>query len=137
METSKRRPTIGIDIDGVLRDNLGIMVDLYNDFYKKTFYKDLNMTIDDVKEFKVEVSFPLIQKVLNVKPSDFFFNTHAREIFLDAPAYHGVKECIDRLKKVADIFIITYQKDYINKNESNQLILIFILNFINSHIYVI
>jgi 5'(3')-deoxyribonucleotidase len=115
METSKRRPTIGIDVDGVLRNNLGIMVGMYNDFYREALKKDLNMTVDDVKKFKVEESFPLIQDVWGIKPSDYFFNMHAKEIFLDAPAYSNIKECIYRLKEVADVVIITYQKNYTNK----------------------
>lgn len=115
METSKRRPTIAIDVDGVLRNNLGIMVDLYNDFFRNTYHKNLNMTIDDVKAFKVEESFPLIHDVLKIKPSSFFFNIHAKEIFKDAPDYPFVADNIERLKEVADVVIVTYQKDYTNK----------------------
>jgi len=109
METSKKRPTIAIDVDEVLRDNLGIMVDLYN---KEL---GLNMKTSDVKEFLTEVSFAEIKNRLGIKPSDFFFNIHAKEVFLDAPAFPNAKEDIERLKEVADVVIITYQKDYTNK----------------------
>ena len=109
METVETRPTIAIDVDGVLRNNLGIMVHLYN----KEF--DQKMKISDVKEFMVEKSFPLIPERLGMKSSEYFFNLHAKEIFLDAPAYPGVKECIDKLKETADVIIVTYQKDYTNK----------------------
>ena len=109
METSKRRPVIAVDVDQVLRKNLGTMVDMYN----KEFGTD--MKISDVKEFMVEVSFPLIPERLGVKASDWFFKDHAKELFLDAPAYDNIKECINRLKEVADVVIITYQKDYTNK----------------------
>lgn len=109
METSKRRPVIAVDVDQVLRSNLGIMVDLYN----KEFGTD--MKTSDVKEFMVEVSFPLIQEKLGIKPSDWFFNIHSEEIFRLAPAFDNIKECINRLKEVADVVIVTYQKDYRNK----------------------
>ena len=109
METVETRPTVAIDVDGVLRNNLGIMVHLYN----KEF--DQKMKISDVKEFMVEKSFPLIPERLGMKSSEYFFNLHAKEIFLDAPAYPGVKECIDKLKETADVIIVTYQKDYTNK----------------------
>ena len=109
METIKRRPVIAVDVDQVLRKNLGIMIDLYN----KEFGTD--MKTSDVKEFMVDVSFPLIQERLGVKASDWFFKTHAKELFLDAPAYYNIKECINRLKEVADVVIVTYQKDYRNK----------------------
>jgi 5'(3')-deoxyribonucleotidase len=109
METVETRPTIAIDVDGVLRNNLGIMVHLYN----KEF--DQKMKISDVKEFMVEKSFPLIPERLGMKSSEYFFNLHAKEIFLDAPVYPNVKECIDNLKETADVIIVTYQKDYTNK----------------------
>ena len=109
METIKRRPVIAVDVDQVLRSNLWIMVDLYN----KEFRTD--MRTSDVKEFMVDVSFPLIQKELGMKASDWFFNVHAKEIFLDAPAFPFVAENLNRLKEVADVIIVTYQKDYTNK----------------------
>jgi 5'(3')-deoxyribonucleotidase len=115
METSKRRPTIAIDVDGVLRNNLGILVKLYNNTYRNVYHKNLDMTVDDVKKFKVEESFPLIEEMVHIKPSDFFFHLHAKDVFLDAPAYTNIKECINRLKEVADVVIVTYQKDYTNK----------------------
>lgn len=109
MEITSKRPTIAIDVDGVLRDNLGIMVSMYN----KAFH--LNMTTDDVKEFKTEKSFPLIAERLHISASGYFFSCRAKEIFLDAPAYPNIKEDIEALQKVADVIIITYQKDYRNK----------------------
>lgn len=115
METSKRRPTIAIDVDGVLRNNLGILVKLYNDTYRNVYHKNLDMTVDDVKKFKVEESFPLVEEMVHVKPSDFFFKMHAKDVFLDAPDYSFVAGNIERLKEVADVVIVTYQKDYTNK----------------------
>ena len=109
METTKKRPTIAIDVDGVLRDNLGIMVSLYN----RVCGTDMKTT--DVKDFLTEISFPLITDRLGIKPSEYFFNVRAKEVFLDAPAYPRVKEDIERLKEVANVIIITYQKDYTNK----------------------
>jgi 5'(3')-deoxyribonucleotidase len=109
METIKRRPVIAVDVDQVLRDNLWIMVDLYN----KEF--GTNMKAEDIKEFMVDVSFPLIQERLGVKASDWFFKEHAKEIFLDAPPFPFVAENLNRLKEVADVIIVTYQKDYTNK----------------------
>ncbi len=109
MEIASKRPTIAIDVDGVLRDNLGIMVDMYN----KAF--GTNMKESDVKEFKTELSFPLIEERLGIKASDYFFRAKAEEVFLIAPAYPYVAEDIKRLQEVADVIIITYQKDYKNK----------------------
>ena len=55
METIKKRPVIAVDVDQVLRDNLWIMVDLYN----KEF--GTHMSTSDIKEFMVDVSFPLVK----------------------------------------------------------------------------
>lgn len=109
-EEEPKRPTIAIDVDGVLRDNLELMVDMYN----KEFGQDLKTS--DIKEFKTEKSFPLIQAETGMTSSHWFFNLHAKELFLDAPSYPNVAEDIKRLQEVADIVIITYQKDYTNKN---------------------
>ena len=109
MIETRRRPTIAIDVDGVLRNNLGIMVDMYN----KAF--GLNMKESDVKAFKTEESFPLIEKELNIPASRYFFNLRAKEIFFDAPAYDHALDDIERLKETADVIIVTYQKDYTNK----------------------
>ena len=109
MDTRRKKPTIAIDVDGVLRNNLGIMVDMYN----KEFSLDMKTT--DVKEFLTEVSFPLIEQRLGIRASEYFFKKHAKEIFFDAPAYPNVKEDIESLKEVADVVIVTYQKDFTNK----------------------
>ena len=68
METTKKRPTIAIDVDGVLRDNLEIMVNLYNRVCRT------NMKPEDVKDFLTEVSFPLIPDALGISSSEYFFN---------------------------------------------------------------
>ena len=109
METSKKRPTIAIDVDGVLRNNLGIMVDTYNQLF------NLDMKTTDVKDFLTELSFPLIKERLEIEASYYFFKLMAKQVFLDAPAYPNIKEDIETLQKVADVVIITYQKDYTNK----------------------
>ena len=107
---AKKRPVIAIDVDGVLRNNLGLMVNMYNREF------NVNVKESDIKAFKTEISFPLIQERLHMSSSDYFFHSRAREIFFEAPAYPNVKEDIERLKEFADIVIITYQKDYTNKN---------------------
>ncbi len=109
MKAVKKRPTIAIDVDGVLRDNLGIIVDIYNNAF------NVGLKESDVKHFKTEVSFPLVQERLGIKASDYFFNLKAKEVFFDAPAYPYVCDDIERLKEVADVIIVTYQKDYTNK----------------------
>ena len=109
METSKKRPTIAIDVDGVLRNNLGIMVDMYNNEFH------LNMKTTDVKDFLTEISFPLIEEKLGIRASEYFFKNNAKKIFLDAPPYPNVAEDIKALQEVADVVIITYQKDFTNK----------------------
>lgn len=115
METSKRRPVIGIDVDCVLRDNLEIMVKLYNTLVHSRYDNFKDMKVDDIKTYKAEKAFPLVEPAIHINASDFFFKIHAKKVFLDAPAYPNVAECINRLKEVADIVIVSYQKGYTNK----------------------
>ena len=109
METKKKRPVIAVDVDGVLRNNLWIMVDIYN----STFGTKLK--VQDVREYLTEISFPMVRKVLGMSPDRFFFKENAKEIFLNAPPYYNVSDNISALKDIADIIIVTYQKDYANK----------------------
>lgn len=101
--------TIGIDVDGVLRDNLQIMVDLYN----KEF--DGNMTVNDIRDFRTEVTFPTIESTTGKTASEWFFQDHSGEIFLKAQPFCNVAEDIKRLREIANVVIITYQKSLMNK----------------------
>jgi 5'(3')-deoxyribonucleotidase len=53
---------IKIDCDGVLRNMLPLMCDLYNDYY------DDNLTIEDITDFDVNKIFTKCEN-----PYDFFF----------------------------------------------------------------
>lgn len=109
MKNSQNKPVVAIDVDGVLRNNLGIMLKLYNEEF------GVNMTENDIVDFKTDISFPLIEERYHMPSSEWFFQLHAKEIFLDAPAFKGVTKDIVDLKEVADIVIVTYQKGYRNK----------------------
>lgn len=101
--------TIGIDVDGVLRDNLQIMVDLYN----KEF--DGNMTVNDIRDFRTEVTFPTIEPITGKTASEWFFQDHSNEIFLKASPFNDVVNDIKKLREIANVVIITYQKTILNK----------------------
>lgn len=101
--------TIGIDVDGVLRDNLQIMVDLYN--------KEFNgsMTVDDIKDYRTEITFPTIEPLTGKTASEWFFQDHSDEIFVDSKPFKYVAEDIKKLREFANVVIITYQKTVKNK----------------------
>lgn len=101
--------TIGIDVDGVLRDNLQIMVDLYNENFKK------NKEVSDIKDFRTEITFPDIEPATGKTASEWFFQDHSKEIFLNAKPFYNVAEDIKRLRELANVVIITYQKSFLNK----------------------
>lgn len=101
--------TIGIDVDGVLRDNLQIMVDLYNENFKKS------KEVSDIKDFRTEITFPDIEPVTGKTASEWFFQDHSKEIFLNAKPFYNVAEDIKRLRELANVVIITYQKSFLNK----------------------
>lgn len=103
---------IGIDIDGVLRDNVGIMVKLYNIFFQE------HLRYEDVKQYNVEETFPRISQELQKKASHWFFQEHSKEIFENAPAYPHVTEDIKALQEYVDVYIVTYQKSYKNKMQA-------------------
>lgn len=108
----KKKFTFYIDVDGVLRDNLGIMVDIYN----KNFNE--NKTVDEITDFKTEISFPRIAEETGVTSSQWFFQDHAKEIFSDAPGFPDIKKDIDELRNIGDVVIVTYQKTTANKMQT-------------------
>lgn len=101
--------TIGIDVDGVLRDNLQIMVDLYNENFKK------NKEVSDIKDFRTEITFPDIEPVTGKTASEWFFQDHSKEIFLNAKPFYNAAEDIKNLRGLANVVIITYQKSLVNR----------------------
>ena len=98
-----------VDIDGVLRDNLGIMVNLYN----KQFNTSLKP--EDVVFYDTSKSFPLIRQELGENPQDWFFRDRSEEIFYKAPAFKNAKDNVDKLRKIGKVVIATYQKSLENK----------------------
>lgn len=101
--------TIGIDVDGVLRDNLQIMVDLYNENFKK------NKEVSDIKDFRTEITFPDIEPTTGKTASEWFFQDHSKEIFLNAKPFYNAAEDIKNLRGLANVVIITYQKSLVNR----------------------
>lgn len=108
----EKKLTIAIDVDGVLRDNLGEMVNIYN--------KEFNDTkkVEDITEFKTEISFPRIFEESGITSSQWFFQDHSKELFVDAKPFANAANDIKRLQKYGKVIIVTYQKSYLNKHQT-------------------
>ena len=104
--------TIAIDVDGVLRDNLGEMVNLYNKEFND------NKKVEEITEFKTELSFPRILQESGVTSSQWFFQNHSKELFVDAKAFANAAEDIKMLQGYGKVIIVTYQKSYLNKHQT-------------------
>lgn len=108
-----KKITFAIDCDEVLRSLLNNMVSLYNREFND------NMTYEDVKDFVVDVSFPKIEETTGITASQWFFQDHSEELFVESEALPRVKEAIEHLKEIGDVIIVTYQKS--NKNKIQTL----------------
>ena len=106
--------TFAIDCDEVLRSLLENMVSIYNREFND------NKTYDDVTDFVVDNSFPRIHSETGITASQWFFQDHSTELFLESEALPKVKEAIEILKQYGDVIIVTYQKTYKNKMETLQ-----------------
>ena len=82
--------TVKVDVDGVIRNSFQVMCDLYN----KEILPDVgmmgegelkHMTVDDITDYDVEVSFPEVRHVTGRPAKKFFFEQHAKEVFGTAP----------------------------------------------------
>lgn len=58
---------IKVDIDGVLRDLVSGICDVYN----STFDQDVKPT--DITDYSINKFFPLVKEKFNMLPTDFFF----------------------------------------------------------------
>lgn len=83
--------TVKIDVDGVIRDMFDNMCHIYND----TFGENIN--ISDIYDYDVDKVFKKIREKLRISAAEFFFDIHAKYLFLDSKPYQGVKETIERL----------------------------------------
>lgn len=102
-----------IDCDEVLRQTLCKMIEVYN-----KHFPDSQKKIEDVIDFKTEISFPEIERLTGQTPSYWFFQEHGKEMFLDTQPFPYVKEDVDTLKKYGKVIILTYQKTYANKKHT-------------------
>ena len=102
---------VKIDMDGVIRDILTPMCDIYNDLCKENVQpKDIN--VYNVNEFFVKMWDEFL-----FKPSDHFFNYMADDVFLNkSKPYEGVRDAILRLKENGfKVIIVTWQESLKNK----------------------
>ena len=101
-----------IDCDEVLRRTLDTMINLYNEHFND------NKKRNDIHDFKVEKSFPEIEETTGVTASEWFFQEHSTELFLNAEPYSHVKDDIEALRTLGRVIIVTHQKSLQNKNET-------------------
>ena len=101
-----------IDVDSVLRDNLGEMVKLYNEEFNE------NMSVEDIKNYKTDVSFPRIEDETGKTSSQWFFQDHSEELFVEAKPFEHASEDIAELRKLGKVIIVTYQKTKLNKQQT-------------------
>ena len=99
IDSTSTNKIIKIDCDGVLRDMLPAMCDLYNDYYEE------NLTTEDITDFDVNKIFT---KCSN--PESFFFEEHSSYIYLNSPKCEKAKEAMDLLhEKGYHIVIVSHQ----------------------------
>lgn len=101
-----------IDVDNVLRDNLGEMVKLYNEHFNE------NKDVSDITNYKTEIMFPKIEEETGQTSSNWFFQEHSNELFVEAKPFDNVADDIKKLKEFGKIVIVTYQKTDLNKKQT-------------------
>ena len=109
----QKQKTIKIDVDGCIRNTFAAMCDVYE---KET---GLQKTLEDIFSYDVDESFPAIKelianRMLDAKnTSDFFFNQHSEDCFLNANAISDVNKSIDKIREMGcRVAICTHQPLY-------------------------
>ena len=104
------KPVIKIDCDGVLRDLLPKMIEVYNNAFHT------NLTEEDIKYFDVSKVFTKCMEVGNIPAHIWLFQKNGYELFMKSPVLKGAKEAMDLLhEKGYYIVIVTYQHSLDNK----------------------
>lgn len=109
MSKQERKLVFAIDVDNVLRDNLGEMVKLYNEHFNES------KNIEEITNYKTEIMFPRIEQETGLTSSQWFFQDHSDELFVKAKPFDNVADDIKKLREYGDVVIVTYQKTILNK----------------------
>ena len=106
---------IKIDIDGVLRDLLDKMCEVYNSHYNE------NIKPCDVKHFATEKTFTKCFEIDNIHPSEWLFQVNGTELNCNSNIICGAKESMDILhQKGYYIIIVSHQLSKNNKIDTLQ-----------------
>lgn len=107
----KRELTIGLDVDGVLRNLFRPLIDLYNREYNDT------VDYDSIDYWSFETWSPKLYRERGEEGCfDFFFKEHSSEMFFDAPIMDNtIPDAVRRLRKYGKVYIMTFQKYPQNK----------------------
>ena len=114
---------IGIDIDGVIRDFVTKLTEVY--FRENPGHKQIRNDAYDLAYW-----FPIGKEIYK-----FGYETHAEEIYTEASSYPGAKEFLKKLNKDYKLIFVTHQPNkslesltikWINKNELPYQDIIFI-----------
>lgn len=101
---------VKVDVDGVIRDMLGALCKLY-------FAFDPNIDRNDVTDYSVNNSFPLIREDVGVDAHDYFFKYHVEDVnFNMAVPFPGAKTALEKLRNAGyKVVIVTKQNSYLSK----------------------
>ena len=104
---------VKVDVDGVIRNMFDKMCSLYNILFEE------NKTVDDIKDYDVDKSFPKIKEKLDISANKFFFECYSETLFLMSEPYDDVVDALEKLRKEGHkIVIVTWQPSVKNKHHT-------------------
>lgn len=99
-----------IDCDGVLRNLLEGMCNIYNSVF------DVDFKPENCVQYEVDKVFTLCQEKLGMSAKDFLFNVNGKTLFGYSEPCYKAKEAIDMLREAGHkIIIVTWQRTTENK----------------------
>ena len=103
---------IKIDCDGVLRDLLFKMCEVYNNHY------NTNLQPHEVTEFDVSKIFTKCEEVDNIPANTWLFKQNGYELFFNSPMMDGAKEAMDMLHELGYYIVIVTHQQTLENNYS-------------------
>ena len=111
---------IKIDIDGVLRNLLPKMCDLYNQAFKT------DIKVKDIVEYELDKTFTKCKEIDNISANEWFFINCSCVLNRFSPILENAQEAMRLLhQKGYYIIIVSYQKTYQQQTET--------LDWLNNH----
>ena len=93
--------TVKVDVDGVLRDMVGMMCEMYNRQFTQ------NIQPHDIDDYDIDKFFTKCHTEKGMKPREWFFKHNERELYLNSKPIEGAARAVKTMREKGYHVIVT------------------------------